>query len=90
MATTTVTARVDSELTNQAGAVLAEIGLTLDDAVGLLLRHIASPSLCISRIRTRLTQSKSPKHRTESATTLSTICFRTCVPRSPVDQRDRD
>ena len=42
MATTTVTARVDSELTEQAGAVLAEIGLSLDDAVSLLLRQIVA------------------------------------------------
>ena len=42
MATTTVTARIDSELTEKAGAVLAEIGLSLEDAVGLLLRQIVA------------------------------------------------
>ena len=42
MATTTVTAQVDTRLTEQAGAVLAEIGLSVDDALRMLLSQIVA------------------------------------------------
>ncbi len=42
MATTIVTAQVDSHLNEQAGAVLAEIGLSVDDALRMLLSQIVA------------------------------------------------
>ena len=42
MATTTVSANVDSGLNEQAESVLAEIGLSVEDAVRMLLTQIVA------------------------------------------------